>query len=220
MVNMVRLTTGVAVAFGMVRQIAAQAACTDCDVNEESAMLQLNELATDAAGLDKVKCKDMIESYQASWKDLIMRISSRYLADPSGDNYITAAEEGIEDLYGYNIGKGKVQFKPTLAAQYPFRPTAEGALSYFVGYDAIKPKGYSEDGGFAINKGKGWSDVAFINNVTHCPSKKVYTAMGHYYFTSATDPDAGPIEVEYTFGYKEVEGKLFIVTHHSSLPFA
>lgn len=220
MVNMVRLVNGVAVAFGLVHQIAAQATCTDCDASEDSAMLQLNELATEASGLSKNKCKDMIEEYQSKWKDLILQISSTYLASPESDNFITAAEEGIATLYGYDVGKGKVSFKPTLAAEFPFRPTAEGALSYFVGYDAIKPKGYSEDGGFAINKGKGWSLVRFENNVTHCPVKKLYTAMGHYYFTSATDPDAGPIKVEYTFGYKDVDGELKITVHHSSLPYA
>ena len=38
-----------------------------------------------------------------------------------------------------------------------FRPTAEDAMSYFVGGDVVD-NGYTEDAGFAINGGKGWAD--------------------------------------------------------------
>ena len=37
---------------------------------------------------------------------------------------------------------------------------ASDAMSYFVGNDAVTG-GYPEDGGFAINGGKGWSRVVF-----------------------------------------------------------
>ena len=60
------------------------------------------------------------------------------------------------DIYGY--GHSKVLFKPTKAAKFPFRPTGNEAMSYFVGGKNVEG-GYDEDGGFAINGGKGWSEV-------------------------------------------------------------
>ena len=41
-------------------------------------------------------------------------------------------------------------------------------------------------------------------------------AMGNYYFKSN---HSNIIKVEYTFGYKLVNGKLKIDLHHSSLPY-
>ena len=60
-------------------------------------------------------------------------------------------------LVGSVPGHDDVLFKPTKAAEYQFRPTAEEAMSYFVGGDAVDG-GYKEDAGFAINGGKGWKD--------------------------------------------------------------
>merc|ERR1712070_307186 len=58
--------------------------------------------------------------------------------------------------------------------------------------------GYKEDGGFAINGGKGWKDVVF---------------------TCATTGDEA--KVEYTFGYKRcADGKARIFLHHSSVPYS
>ena len=36
-------------------------------------------------------------------------------------------------------------------------------MSYFVGGSVVEG-GYDEDGGFAINGGKGWKDVVFTNH--------------------------------------------------------
>ena len=62
------------------------------------------------------------------------------------------------ELYGY--GHSNVLFKPTKAADEPFRPTPESAMSYFVGGTAVE-NGLEEDAGFAINGGKGWSKVEY-----------------------------------------------------------
>ena len=40
--------------------------------------------------------------------------------------------------------------------------------------------------------------------------------MGNYFFTSLEGVE---VKVEYTFGYKLVDGSLKIDIHHSSLPF-
>ena len=85
---------------------------------------------------------------QANWANAIKTISKIHLA---GGDYIGAAGEAAGELYGY--GHSNVLFKPTKAAENPFRPTANEAMSYFVG-GAVVEGGYKEDAGFAINGGK------------------------------------------------------------------
>merc|ERR1719265_2654033 len=90
-------------------------------------------------------------------------------------------------------------------------------MSYFVGEKAVKG-GYAEDGGFAINGGKGWSNVVFDNHQIELLGNTAI-AMGTYYFTCFKTGDK--TKVEYTFGYKRNDdGKLRIFLHHSSMPFA
>eukprot|EP00434_Breviolum_minutum_P034929 symbB.v1.2.030919.t1/scaffold3535.1/size54508/2 len=120
-----------------------------------------------------------------------------------GNYYFTSAADGSKT-------------KPTKAKDVQFRPMASQAMSYFVGSKAVGD-GISEDGGFAINGGKGWSDVVFDNHQIDL-NGNVAIAMGNYYFTSAAD--GSKTKVEYTFGYKKNEdGKARIFLHHSSVPF-
>ena len=149
---------------------------------------------------------------QANWANAITSISSIY--KDNGD-YVEAAAAAAGRLYGY--GHSQVLFKPTKAAEHPFRPTANEAMSYFVGGNAVEG-GYDEDGGFAINQGKGWSDVKFNNHGIDL-NGAVAIAMGTYEFTCATTGDV--VNVEYTFGYKRNDdGKARIFLHHSSIPYA
>merc|ERR1712054_530349 len=102
------------------------------------------------------------------------------------------------------------------AVEHPFRPTATGALSYFVGGDLIEG-GYSEDKGFALGPdGVGWKEVQFDNHLIELNGDHA-VAMGEYYFTSAADDSVA--KVEYTFGYKKIDGKVLIYLHHSSAPY-
>jgi len=156
--------------------------------------------------------KDEVEACQAKWANAIQTISKTYLE--KGD-YVATAAEAAGELYGY--GHTNVLFKPTKAAEFAFRPTGEEAMSYFVGADAVK-NGYKEDGGFAINGGKGWSNVVFSNHQVECHSE-VAIAMGSYDFTCATTGSVA--KVEYTFGYKRNDdGKVRICLHHSSVPYS
>merc|ERR1712137_559642 len=156
--------------------------------------------------------KQEVEEVQAAWAGAIKRISKVYL---DGGDYVAAAGEAAGELYGY--GKTNVLFKPTKAAEVPFRPEAADAMSYFVGKEAYGT-GYDEDSGFAINGGKGWSKVVFDNHQIDL-NGNVAIAMGTYYFTSAED--GSKAKVEYTFGYKKNDdGKVRIFLHHSSVPFA
>merc|ERR1719238_1020026 len=94
---------------------------------------------------------------------------------------------------------------------------ASDAMSYFVGHGAVD-NGYKEDGGFAINGGKGWSDVVFDNHQIDLNGNTAI-AMGNYYFTCATTGEKAM--VEYTFGYKRsTDGKIRIFLHHSSVPYS
>ena len=153
---------------------------------------------------------DVIE-LQAQWGNAITKISKTYLEQ--GD-YISVAADAAAELYGY--GHSNVLFKPTKAAEHPFRPTGGEAMSYFVG-GSVVDGGYEEDAGFAINGGKGWKNVMFANHQIDL-NGPVAIAMGSYVFTCATTND--DVKVEYTFGYKRNEdGKARIFLHHSSVPY-
>merc|ERR1712087_896218 len=149
---------------------------------------------------------------QKLWADSIASISKVY-AD-KGD-YVAAAGEAAGKLYGY--GQSDVLFKPTKATKNPFRPTADDAMSYFVGAEAMaNAKFKGEDAGFAINGGKGWKNVIFRNHKIDLNGPTAQ-AMGDYVFTDATSGDE--VRVEYTFGYKRnADGKVRIYLHHSSVP--
>merc|ERR1712217_1012366 len=156
--------------------------------------------------------EEEVAEVQAAWASAIKTISRTYL---DGGDYVGAAGDAAGQLYGY--GHSKVLFKPTKAAEAQFRPDAADAMSYFVGHEAVEG-GYTEDAGFAINGGKGWSDVRFENHQTKLTGD-VALAMGNYYFTCAQT--GSETKVEYTFGYKKGEDdQLRIFLHHSSVPFS
>merc|ERR1712146_798938 len=153
-----------------------------------------------------------VKEVQAAWAAAIKQISKVH---KEGGDYIGAAAEAAGELYAY--GHSNVLFKPTKAAEYQFRPTAEEAMSYFVG-GAVVEDGYSEDAGFAINGGKGWADCVYDNHQIDLKGG-IGIAMGNYYFTCATSQDK--VKVEYTFGYTRCDdGKVRIFLHHSSVPYS
>eukprot|EP00959_Pyramimonas_sp_CCMP1952_P455662 9471903-Pyramimonas_sp.AAC.1 len=76
--------------------------------------------------------KEEVLACQAAWAKAIKTISKSYLE--KGD-YIGAAGEAAGELYAY--GHSDVLFKPTKAAEVPFRPSGEEAMSYFVGGSAV-----------------------------------------------------------------------------------
>ena len=91
-----------------------------------------------------------------------------------------------------------------------FRTTRAGALAYFVGGDPAFPK----DTGFAL---KGWRKVV-IQNAAIFIAADVATTMGNVLIT---DKDGKVTTVDKTWRFlKDDSGKLRIVVHHSSLPYA
>jgi len=166
-----------------------------------------------ALSSDPVTHEDVV-IVQTKWADAIKRISKTYME--KGD-YVKVAADAAGELYAYGQSGTNVLFKPTKASVHQFRPTPESAMSYFVGHSSVDG-GFAEDHGFAINGGKGWSDVAHENHQIEIKGD-VAVAMGNYYFTCATT--GGMSRVEYTFGYQRCEdGQVRIFLHHSSMPYA
>ena len=72
-------------------------------------------------------------------------------------------------------------------------PTGGEAMSYFVGAKAVDG-GIPEDGGFAINGGKGWSDVVFSNHQID-PNGTIAHAMGININKTEYSPSGRPFKV-------------------------
>jgi len=140
---------------------------------------------------------------QKAWGDGLLKIS----ADRSNPSKAKAtATDFILKEYDYQYGP--VAFKPTLTkAPQTFRPTFEGALSYFVGGNPL----YPNDSGFATQTL--WSSYKFENNVIQLDGDSAIS-MGNVYLYDST----GAVTiVDKTFGYnKSLDGTININLHHSS----
>ena len=144
---------------------------------------------------------------QEAWGQALVAISKTY--EMQGIKAAKAlAEKVIDEAYGYQFGI--VLFKPTLTvAPQTFRTTRAGALAYFVGDDPNFPG----DKGFAL---KGWQKVE-IKNAGIFISGNTATTMGNVIIT---DKDGRITIVDKTWQFfKDDQGKLRIILHHSSLPF-
>lgn len=149
-----------------------------------------------------------VEAAQRAWGDALVAISIE--ADTKGQAAAKRlAEQVLDSAYGYSMGP--VLFKPTLTiAPQTFRTTRDGALSYFVGGD----KAYPNDGGFAL---KHWRRVQ-IDNAGIVVTGNSAISMGNVMFW---DDKGNMTKVDKTWGYvRGVDGKLRIILHHSSLPYA
>ncbi len=147
--------------------------------------------------------KEQVIKAQNQWANTVIEIGA--VKDDNACKKL--AMDFIDNLYFFQIGP--VLFKPTMASSQQFRNTKEMALSYFIGgEDAV----CNEDAGFAK---KPWIDIKFENHNIISDNNGAI-AMGNYYFKSN---HSNIIKVEYTFGYKLVNGKLKINLHHSSLPY-
>lgn len=91
-----------------------------------------------------------LDAARRQWGDALVAISTAF--DEQGLVAATEfANQALDAVYGYAMGP--VLFKPTMASgEQTFRPTRDGALSYFVGHNPDYPL----DGGFGL---KGWRRV-------------------------------------------------------------
>lgn len=144
---------------------------------------------------------------QRAWGDALVAISTTY--DQKGlASAKTLAGKVIDQAYGYQFGP--VLFKPTLTVSpQTFRTTRAGALAYFVGDDPAYPM----DKGFALN---GWRKVE-IKNAAIFIAGNTATTMGNVMITDKTGK-VTTVDKTWEF-YKDDNGKLRIVLHHSSLPY-
>ena len=150
--------------------------------------------------------KDLFDA-RTAWGNGLIEISETF--ENEGIEMATSlASDMIDNLYGFNFGE--VLFKPTLSGgSQTFRPTKEGALSYFVGQNPA----YPNDSGFGI---KFWREINSDTAATFIDDT-VAMWMGWVTFTDRT---GDTIKVDKSFGYRRAaDGSLKVVLHHSSLPY-
>jgi len=148
--------------------------------------------------------KQEVEKAQKSWGDGVVKIGE---LKANRERCETFAQQFVGEHYDFD--NKEVLFKPTKTSIKQFRPTTEGALSYFIGGN----EDYSEDKGFALQP---WTKVRFENEAFILEENRALV-MGNYFFT---DLNGGETKVEYAFGYvKGNNDNLNIDLHHSSLPF-
>ena len=143
-----------------------------------------------------------VEAAQRAWGDAVVAVG----AAPTWEESHALAQDLVQRLY---VTDGSLLFRPTLAVEAPFRHTASGSVSYFVG----RSSEHEEDKGFALAP---WTAVRFENAgvVSHGHTAQ---SMGDYYFTR---PDGTELRVQYSFGYiRDESGNLRIQLHHSALPY-
>ena len=148
--------------------------------------------------------KEQVLNAQNKWGEGVVKIGS---LKENRHECEVFANEFLDKRYAFEAGP--VLFKPTKCAIEQFRPAKMQALSYFI---AGENRACAEDKGFAIQP---WTKVRFENSNLILEENRAI-AMGNYYFTAV---DGSEAKVEYTFGYKLIDGELKIDLHHSSFPY-
>lgn len=148
--------------------------------------------------------EEQVVNAQEEWANGVVKIGSLKDNRKECEAFTSAFLDKL-----YTFGSGKVLFKPTKCAEEQFRPTKSEATSYFI---AGEDRACKEDHGFAITP---WTQVRFENSGLILEENRAI-AMGNYFFT---DTSGNVAKVEYTFGYKLVNGELKIDLHHSSFPY-
>ena len=137
-----------------------------------------------------------VKKIQNTWGEGVVKIGSLKHNRIECEKFTS---EFLDNLYAFEMGD--VLFKPTKCAIEQFRPTKSEALSYFIAGD---DRACDEDKGFAIQP---WTKVRFENSGFILEEERALS-MGNYFFTDLNGDEA---KVEYTFGYKLIDGKLKIV---------
>ena len=151
--------------------------------------------------------EEQLTQARLAWGNGMIAISKAYEESDITEAKIIA-NDFLDDVYGFELGP--VLFKPTLSGgAQTFRPTKDGALSYFVGHDPT----YPSDSGFGI---KSWHEVSSETCAAFF-DQDVAMWMGSVTLISK---DGHSITVDKSWGYKKVKnGALKIILHHSSLPY-
>ena len=162
-------------------------------------------------GAETVVTYAEVNAAQQAWCDALVQIGK--LKEEGGD-YKAFASEVLSSAYNYD--SGKVFFKPTLTfGDQTFRNDKKGALAYFIGGDPD----YPNDKGFAL---KPWVKARYNNTGNDNEGIQIYGSvaitMGNVW---VTDKDGNEVMVDKTWVFRKgKDGKLKIIVHKSSLPFA
>ena len=148
--------------------------------------------------------KEQVLNAQNTWGNGVVKIGSLKDSRAECEEFTS---NFLDELYSFE--NGPVLFKPTKCATEQFRASKAEAKSYFI---AGGDRACSEDKGFAINP---WTKVRFENS-NFILNENRAIAMGNYFFTNSSGNE---VKVEYTFGYKLIDGNLKIDVHHSSFPY-
>ena len=139
---------------------------------------------------------------QNSWSEGIIRMGQ---IGNDRESLKIFVSDFLNRLYNFD---DQVLFKPTKAKDIQFRNDKNSATSYFIAGDDRK---CNEDSGFALSN---WSKITFENSDIILGAEHAL-AMGNYTFEN----DNTKIKVEFSFGYKKVNGLIKINLHHSSIPY-
>jgi|TARA_A100001011_G_scaffold348784_1_gene386874 hypothetical protein len=145
--------------------------------------------------------QDIIKA-QNSWSEGIIKMGQISNDRTSLEKF---ASDFLDRLYNFD---DQVLFKPTKVKDVQFRNDKKSAISYFI---AGNEKECEEDTGFALSN---WSKITFENSHIILGEEHAL-AMGNYIFENKSSK----INVEFSFGYIEVNGLVKINLHHSSIPF-
>ena len=145
--------------------------------------------------------EDIIKA-QKKWSDGVIKMGEISEDRLSLEIYVS---NFLDKLYNFD---DQVLFKPTKAKDIQFRNDKKSAISYFIAGGNRK---CPEDVGFALSS---WSKITFENKDIIL-EKDYAIAMGNYTFENNNTK----IKVEFSFGYKKVNGLIKINLHHSSIPF-
>lgn len=162
-------------------------------------------------GAQDIITYEEVNAAQQAWCDALVEIGR--LSETGGD-YKSYAEQVLSEAYNYDYGK--VFFKPTLAfGDQTFRNDKLGALAYFIGGDP----NYPNDKGFALTP---WVKARYDNAGDNNEGIQIYGSvaitMGNVWVTGK---DGKEVMVDKTWVFKKgKDGKLRIIVHKSSLPYA
>ena len=148
---------------------------------------------------------DMVHKALQTWCDNVVAVGQVHA---EGGDVQAFATQVLTDNYDYD--RGQVLFKPTLTyGAQTFRPTKEGALSYFVGGNDEFP----DDKGFKLKPWvKGW-----YNKLDYILHGDLAIVQCNVHFIGGDDSH---IFVNKSFVFKQcLDGKVRIILHQSSLPY-
>ena len=202
----------------------------ESDVQETSSTSAVKILQDDMDGLAEAFCGAAVAISEAFWKH-----GGKHHSED--DAYPQAAcdaayEQATAALRGAYNYPDPVLFKPTLTtAPYTFRPTMEGALSYFIGTECLLKSGNAQDQfppgndgtsfkeyGFALANYRpdysGFSGCSWVGE-SYVTGVNAGVAQGQVIF-ERSEGTTSVVDKTFSFGVCAHSGDIVMTGHHSS----